>query len=161
MFLIFYTILVITAFTKYSVKKKLCSATNFKIFVLSWCLFYPLSDQVNSLNAKIAEMELLMSPEPKNCLNNKSPLSSLNGFTNEGYKLLCSEECPCNGNPEIFKGDPLIEVLVVGDNNKTCSDSPNVRCLYFDFKGGMFNAQKCYDKRWGSAENKAGSITSD
>ena len=125
---------------KYSVKQKLCTATNFKIFVLSWLLFYPLSDQVYSLNKKIAEMEVLLKPDHKTCLNAKSPLSMLNGYTNEGYKLLCSEECPCNGNPEIFREDPLIEIVVVGSKNQTCSGSPNKRCLFFDYKGGMFNA---------------------
>ena len=104
-------------------------------------------------------MEELLKPDPKSCLNPKSPLAMLNGYTNEGYKLLCSEECPCNGNPEIFKEDPLIEVVVVGKGNETCSGSPSKRCLYFDYKGGMFNAQKCYEKRWGSAANKAGSVS--
>ena len=44
MYLIFYTLLVVTAFIKFSAKRKICTASNFKIIVLSWILFYPFSD---------------------------------------------------------------------------------------------------------------------
>lgn len=44
MYLIFYTLLVISAFLKYTAKRKLCTASNFKILILSYLLFYPLSD---------------------------------------------------------------------------------------------------------------------
>ena len=51
MYIVFYVALVFAAFMKYSVKKKLCTWTNTKILVVSYVLFYPLSDAVSSLNA--------------------------------------------------------------------------------------------------------------
>ena len=104
MFLIFYILLVIHAILKQSIKKTVCRATNFKILILSVVLFYPLSWQVDRVNIMKDEMEILLNSESEmQCLNPESPLSILDKIVTESYALLCSHDCPCSGNPMIFK----------------------------------------------------------
>lgn len=115
MYLIFYTLLCITAFLKYNVKRKLCTASNFKILILSYLLYYPLGDQVSSLNSKIETMKALMIPSADTCSNPESPLNTFQKVINDGYNILCSKECPCSGNPMLYRNDPNIQIIDVED----------------------------------------------
>jgi len=108
MYLFFYTLLVVTAFLKYSTKRKLCTATNLKIFILSYCLFYPLSDQVYRLSSTLSSLDVLLNPSSSTCSNPSSPLSLFSKITNDGYSLVCSKECPCSGNPILYRNDSRV-----------------------------------------------------
>ena len=72
-------------------KRRLCTETNFKLFALSWLLFYPLSDQVSQLGARIDSMEKLLQPGKENCVDPKSPLNYFSKLSTDGNKILCSE----------------------------------------------------------------------
>ena len=131
MYLCFYTILVITAFLKFTVKKKLCTFTNFKIYILSYFLLYPLQNRVTSMQDKRLNMESLLIPNSENCADPSSPLSTLNKLYAEAYELVCSKECPCSGNPMLYKEDSRVKIV---DSALTeCVNSPDLRCLFFNY----------------------------
>jgi hypothetical protein len=70
----FYTALAVLALLKFSVKRKLCTVTNLKIFIVSVLLFYPLSWQVNKLRKHKEAMEKLIANKHETCLNPDSPM---------------------------------------------------------------------------------------
>mgnify|MGYP000011392273 CR=1 FL=1 len=146
MYLCFYTILVITAFLKFSVKKKLCTFTNFKIYILSYFLLYPLQNRVNTMQEKRLNMEALLVPNSITCADPTSPLATLNKLYSDAYNLVCSKDCPCSGNPMLYKDDPRVQIVDTS-SPVDCVDSSNVRCLYFNYKDNSYNAQKCYSRQ--------------
>jgi len=58
--------------------------------------------------------------------------------------MLCSLDCPCNGNPMIFQDDPDVKIFDVSKMNGEMSEAlycpKDVRCLYFDYTSDNYNA---------------------
>ena len=106
-------------------------------------------------------MEKLLEPNKDNCVNPKSPLNTFNKISKDGMKILCSKECPCSGNPQIFQDDPKYVVIdLANGDDKDCVSSAGKTCLYVHYKLDMYNAQKCYDKKW-KDEGKDDDLTND
>ena len=81
--------------------RKLCTETNCKLLVVTWLLYYPLSDQLHVLRSRTQQMNLLLEPTLDNCFgpNTKSPLSYFHKITIDADQILCSHTCPCSANP--------------------------------------------------------------
>ena len=116
LFLVFYCLLVTTALLKYVAKRRLCTKTNWKIVILSVLAIYPLSWKAKDTRETRSYIKSLLEPSEKSCSNKNSPLYFMNLITDQGYHVLCSMDCPCNGNPMIFQDDP--EVVIYDVTNK-------------------------------------------
>ena len=81
-------------------------------------------------------MELLLEPKPSNCMDPASQLSTFTKIVTEGYQKVCSKECPCSGNPMLYRNDKSVTIIDLEnteDKNKVCIDSKDHRCLYFAY----------------------------
>lgn len=87
-------------------------------------------------------MDELLTTDASSCHDPDSPLSTMNKIMREGYSLLCSQDCPCSGNPLLFRNDDRVQVVDTEDPNgiKNCTDTPTKRCLYFGYAQNNYNA---------------------
>ena len=131
----FYLMLIIRTFRKYQRTKKIFNISNFKMMFFGMLLWYPLSYQVNVLWNQKDVMETLLDTSA--CGNPDSPLSKFNKLYEDASGLFCSENCPCSGNPKLFEDQVII------DDGSKCP--LNKKCLFFDYKSEMYDAQKCYE----------------
>jgi hypothetical protein len=140
MFTFCYTVLAVRATSKFMQNRELFCMTNFKLVLLSVILLMPLAYEVDLLNKKGARMEFLLKDDASSCSNLDSPMSYFSRLYAQNYRLLCSIDCPCSGNPMLYKTDKNIKVI---EDKSPCEVNAGVRCLYFSYEKELFNAQKC------------------
>lgn len=67
------------------------------------------------------------------CGDTDSPLTKFDQLYQDAAELLCSQECPCAGNPKLFENE-----FWIIDDGSSCP--PNENCLYFDYTSEMYDA---------------------
>jgi hypothetical protein len=127
MYLFFYTALFSTAMIKFSIKRKLCTYTNLKIIMVSVLVVIPLSSMVERIDKKYKAIESIIQPNEQSCLAINSPMTVFSKVLKDSYELTCSKQCPCSGNPMLYKNDPRVEIINVDEEKATihmCESDP-------------------------------------
>lgn len=70
--------------------------------------------------------------------------------------MFCSQECPCSGNPMLYRNDNSVIIIDVESKEKQpeCPPDSKKRCLYFGYKDNSYNAQKCFEKQIASLKGE-------
>ena len=124
--------------------------SNIKIAFLGALLFYPMSFQVDVLRKEHERMDFLTNyTRDSSCDNPDSPFSMFGNIFEQSSDLFCSKDCPCNGNPMLFKDkiESQAQIIDVSDIEGDIPPCPVSQCYYFDYKdSSMTNVFHCLDK---------------